>query len=81
VALALILGALGGGLVMMWLGGQLGLSGYNHDLASSPNGTQFYQSLALGAKSALACWPLFTAIVLLVAEWGNRPGPGQPPAG
>lgn len=81
VALALILGALGGGLVMMWLGGQFGLSGYNHDLASSPNGTQFYQSLALGAKSALACWPLFTAIVLLVAEWGNRPGPDQPPAG
>jgi hypothetical protein len=78
VALALILGALGGGLVMMWLGGQIGLTGYHHDLASSPNGTMFYQSLALGAKSALACWPLFTAIVLLVAEWGNRSGPGQP---
>jgi hypothetical protein len=81
VALALVLGALGGGLVMMWLGGQIGLAGYRHDLASSPDGTLFSQSLALGAKSALACWPLFTAVVLLVAEWGNRPGPDQPDVG
>jgi hypothetical protein len=72
VAAALILGAVGGGLAMMWLGGQIGLSAYTGHLASSPNGTMFYASLALGAKSALACWPLFTSFVLLVAEWGNR---------
>jgi hypothetical protein len=80
-ATCLILGALGGGLAMMWLGGQIGLSGYNHQLASSADGTLFYASLSLGAKSALACWPLFTSVVLVIAEWGNRPAParGGPP--
>lgn len=72
VALALILGAVGGGFAMMWLGGQIGLPAYNQHLASSPNGTMFYASLGLGAKSALACWPLFTSFVVLVAEWGKR---------
>ena len=79
VAAALILGALAGGLVMLWLGEQVGLSGYNHELGSSANGTLFSASLALGSKTALAFWPLFTAIVLLVAEWGARPAPAQRP--
>jgi hypothetical protein len=79
VAGALIVGALAGALVMLWLGEQIGLSTYNQHLASSPNGTVFSASLALGAKSALAFWPLLTAIVVLVAEWGNRPAPEQPP--
>jgi hypothetical protein len=71
-AAGLILGALAGALVMLWLGEQIGLSGYNHLLASSPNGTLFHASLTLGAKSALAFWPLLTGIVILVAEWGTR---------
>jgi hypothetical protein len=75
VALALILGAVAGGFTMMWAGGQIGLSSYNRDLASSPVGTLFSASLALGAKSALALWPLLTALVLLIAEWGTRPAP------
>ena len=79
VAAALILGALAGEFVMLWLGEQIGLSAYNHDLASSQNGTVFSASLALGAKTALTFWPLFTAIVVLVAEWGTRPGPGRHP--
>jgi hypothetical protein len=79
VAGALIVGALAGALVMLWLGEQIGLSAYTQHLASSPNGTVFSASLALGAKSALALWPLFTGIVLLVAEWGTRPAPEQPP--
>ena len=79
VAAALILGALAGGLVMLWLGERIGLSGYNQHLASSANGTLFSASLALGAKSALALWPLFTAIVVLIAEWGTRPAPERPP--
>ncbi len=78
VALALILGAVAGGFVMLWLGERIGLSAYNQHLASSPNGTLFSASLALGAKSALAFWPLFTAIVLLIAEWGTRPAPNSP---
>ena len=80
VAAALILGALAGGLVTLWLGEQIGLSGYTHELATSASGTLFSASLALGAKSALAFWPLFTAIVLLIAEWGTRPASGQRPS-
>lgn len=72
VAASLILGAVAGSFVMLWLGEQIGLSGYNQDLASSANGTLFSASLVLGAKSALAFWPMFTGIVLLVAEWGTR---------
>jgi len=72
-ALGLILGAVAGGFTMMWAGGQIGLSSFNRELASSPAGTLFSSSLALGAKSALAFWPLLTALVLLIAEWGTRP--------
>ncbi|MDX6339962.1 MAG: hypothetical protein QOH87_100 [Trebonia sp.] len=79
VAAALILGALAGEFVMLWLGEQMGLSAYNHELASSANGTLFSGSLALGSKTALTFWPLFTAIVLLVAEWGTRPASGPRP--
>jgi hypothetical protein len=75
VALALLLGAVAGAFTMMWAGGQIGLSSFNRDLQSSPAGTLFYASLALGAKSALALWPLLTALVLLIAEWGTRPAP------
>jgi hypothetical protein len=80
MAAALIIGALAGALIMLWLGEQIGLSAYNRHLASSPNGTLFPSSLALGAKSALAFWPLFTAIVILVAEWGTRPAREEPPS-
>ena len=91
-AAGLILGALAAALVMLWVGGQIGLSGYNQHLATSPKGTLFPSSLALGAKSALVFWPMFTAIVILIAEWGARrqdaqedgppgplPGYAQPP--
>jgi hypothetical protein len=75
VAVALLLGAVAGGFTMMWLGGHIGLSSFNRQLASSPAGTLFSASLSLGAKSALALWPMLTALVLLVAEWGTRPAP------
>jgi hypothetical protein len=79
VALALILGAVAGGFAMMWLGGQIGLSSFQRALESSPTGTQFSASLSLGAKSALALWPLLTALVMLIAEWGTRPAPQERP--
>lgn len=68
----LVLGALAGALVMLWLGHQVGLSGYDHQLAASRNGTLFPASLSLGAKSALAFWPMLTAIIITVSEWGIR---------
>ena len=45
---------------------------YNHLLATSQNDTLFHASLALGAKSALAFWPLLTSAVILLAESGAR---------
>jgi hypothetical protein len=63
---------------MMWAGGQVGLSAFNRELGSSPAGTLFPGSLVLGAKSALALWPLLTALVLLIAEWGTRPSTNSP---
>ena len=82
VAAGLILGAIAGVFVMLWLGEQIGLSSYDQHLAASPDGTVFHASLALGAKSALAFWPMFTAIVIVVAEWGTRRtrDPGEPDA-
>ena len=71
VVTCLILGGLIGALVMLLLGERLGQSGYEQHLASSPAGTLFPATLALGAKSALAFWPMLTAIVALVAEWGT----------
>ena len=68
----LILGALAAALVAMWTGEQIGLGTYNHLLASSPNGAFFNASLALGAKTALAFWPLLTSVVILLAESGAR---------
>jgi hypothetical protein len=81
VALALILGAVVGAFTMMWAGGQIGLTSFTRQLASSPAGTLFPASLGLGAKSALALWPLLVALVLLIAEWGTRTAPEerQPP--
>jgi hypothetical protein len=79
LATALLVGAVAGTFVMLWLGERIGLSGYDQQLASSPSGTKFSASLGLGAKSALAIWPMFTAIVILVAEWGTRAAPDPDP--
>jgi hypothetical protein len=72
-AAGLILGGGAGGRVILWLGQQIGLSAYDHDLAASANGTVFASSLTLGATSVLTFWPMLTAIVILIAEWSTRP--------
>ena len=56
----------------LWVGDNIGLGTYNHLLASSATGASFHASLALGAKSALALWPLCTSGVILLAESGGR---------
>jgi hypothetical protein len=68
----LVLGAVAAALLAMWVGENIGLGTYNHLLASSLNGTFFNASLALGAKSSLAFWPLLTSAVILLAETGTR---------
>jgi hypothetical protein len=71
-AAGLVLGAVAAALLAMWVGENVGLGSYNHLLASSAVGTFFHASLALGAKSALAFWPLLTSAVILLAETGTR---------
>jgi hypothetical protein len=68
----LVLGAVAAALLALWFGENMGLGTYNHLLATSPNGTLFHASLALGAKTALAFWPLLTSAVILLAESGAR---------
>jgi hypothetical protein len=68
----LVLGAVAAALLALWVGDNIGLGTYNHLLATSPAGTFFHASLALGAKSTLAFWPLCTSAVILLAESGAR---------
>ena len=74
-AAGLVLGGLAAALLVLWTGENIGLGTYNHLLASSPDGTFFNASLALGAKSALAFWPGLVSIVVLLAEYGGRRSP------
>ena len=71
-AAGLVLGAVAAALAALWVGDNIGLGTYQHLLASSPTGASFHASLALGAKSALALWPLCTSGVILLAESGGR---------
>ena len=71
-AAGLVLGAVAAGFLTLWVGENIGLGTYNHLLATSRNGAFFYESLALGAKSALAFWPGLTSVIILLAEAGGR---------
>jgi hypothetical protein len=71
-AAGLIAGALGAALVMLWLGDNAGLAAFRHRLAVSAPGTRFDSPLALGAKSALAFWPMFAALAVALAEVAVR---------
>ena len=71
-AAGLVLGAVAAALLTLWVGQNIGLSGYNHELALAPAGTVFRASLGLGAKSALAFWPMLTAVTIALIESGAR---------
>jgi hypothetical protein len=75
-AAGLILGAVAAALLALWVGDNIGLGSYNHLLASSRTGTFFHASLSLGAKSALAFWPLLTSLAIALGESrARRTGP------
>jgi hypothetical protein len=78
-AIALIVGAVAGAFVMLWVGENIGLSTYNHQLATAANGTFFNSSLALGSKSALVFWPMVTGAVIALRELGTRGATPPPP--
>lgn len=74
-AAGLVLGAVAGTFLAMWVGDQIGLPTYNHLLATASPGTLFNESIALGAKSALAFWPLVTSAVIALTTGARRPQP------
>jgi hypothetical protein len=77
-AAGLIAGAVAAALLALWIGENIGLGTYNHLLATSHNGVFFNASLALGAKSALAFWPLLTCAVIVLADSGARRSAAKP---
>jgi len=72
-ALGVVLGAVLAAFVAMWIGGLIGLSTYNHQLASSAAGTLFHDSLGLSAKSALAFWPLVASAIVALTVGSRHP--------
>ncbi len=74
----LVLGAVGAAFLALWVGDNIGLGTYNHLLATSATGAFFHSSLALGAKSTLAFWPLCTSGVILLGESGARRAAAKP---
>jgi hypothetical protein len=77
-ATGLILGGLAAALIAQWIGQHSGSSGYQQNLADAATGTRFSASLSLGSKSALAFWPMLTAIIITLIESGRR-GPAPQP--
>jgi hypothetical protein len=70
-AAGLVLGAVGAAYTAAWIGGLIGLSTFNHQLATSPVNAYLHASLQLSAKSALAFWPLLTSAVIAIAGAGS----------
>jgi hypothetical protein len=64
VAMALVLlSALGAGLITLSIGQHSGQASYHHLLSTLPAGRHLSASLSLGARSALALWPLAAGIM------------------
>jgi hypothetical protein len=64
----LIVGGLGAAALMLWIGDSYGHAEFQHRLLTSPTGTYLHASLSLGAKGALAFWPLFAALAIAIPE-------------
>jgi len=74
-AAGLVLGAVAAAFVTMLIGQNIGLSTFNHQLATSAVGTFFNDSLGLRAKSALVCWLLFTSAIIALTVGARRSQP------
>jgi uncharacterized membrane protein len=74
-AAGLVLGAVAAAVLTVLVGENIGLGTFNHQLATSAPGTFFNDSLGLGAKSALACWPLFTSAAIALTAGSRRQQP------
>lgn len=59
VAMVMVLvSALAAALITLWIGEHAGLASYHHLLATLPAGARLREALSLGARSAIAIWPL-----------------------
>ena len=67
-AAGLIAGALAAASVALWIGGLDGQAAFRYRLPGSASGTHLHASLALGAKSGLAFWPLLAALTIGAIE-------------
>ncbi|HEY3979480.1 MAG TPA: hypothetical protein VGM79_19560 [Streptosporangiaceae bacterium] len=85
----ILAGATAAAFLAAWIGGQVGLSAFRHELAAAKAGALIRQPVVLGAHGALAFWPLAAGaavgIIELIAALADRrrqarPGPaGQVP--
>ena len=59
VAMIMVLvSALAAALITLWIGEHVGLASYHHLLATLPAGAKLRAAVTLGARSAIAFWPL-----------------------
>jgi hypothetical protein len=59
VAMVMVLvSALAAALITLWIGEHVGLVSYHHLLATRPAGAKLRAAVTLGARSAIAFWPL-----------------------
>jgi hypothetical protein len=56
--LIVLASALASAYVVLWVGEHVGLATYHHLLATLPAGAHLHAALMLGARSAIAFWPL-----------------------
>jgi hypothetical protein len=64
VAMVMVLvSALAAALITLWIGEHAGLASYHHLLATLPAGARLREALSLGARSAIAIWPLAAGLM------------------
>jgi hypothetical protein len=60
---AVLIGALAAGLITFWIGEQSGLATFHHLLSTLPAGAHMRANLVLGARGAIAFWPLAAGLM------------------
>lgn len=85
IAMIMVLvSALAAALITLWIGEHVGLASYHHLLATLPARARLRAALSLGARSAIAIWPLAAGLMAggmeLAAVLRDRQAAGSGPA-